>query len=54
MERCVNRLKQWRAVATHFEKRALNYRALVVIAALFIWLNPWSASPTTGSCATQG
>jgi transposase len=39
VERCVNRLKQWRAVATRFEKRALNYRALVVIAALLIWLD---------------
>jgi transposase len=36
--RCNNRLKQWRAVATRFEKRALNYRAMVVIAALMIWL----------------
>src|SRR5215217_7293321 len=38
MERCVGRLKQWRGVATRYEKRAVNYRALVVIAALVIWL----------------
>ena len=38
VERCVKRLKQWRAVATRYEKRALNYRAVVVIAALIIWL----------------
>ncbi len=38
--RCVNRLKQWRAVATRYEKRALNYRAMVVIAALMIGLTP--------------
>ena len=38
VERCVNRLKQWRGLATRFEKRAANYRALVVIAALMIWL----------------
>ena len=37
-ERCVNRLKQWRGVATRFEKRAANYRAMVVVAALMIWL----------------
>src|SRR5438876_499905 len=37
VERCVKRLKQWRAVATRYEKRALNYRAVVVIAALIIW-----------------
>ena len=38
VERCVNRLKQWRGVATRFEKRAANYRAMVVIASLMIWL----------------
>ena len=38
VERCVNRLKQWRGIATRYEKRAVNYRAAVVIAALVIWL----------------
>lgn len=38
VERCVNRLKQWRSVATRYEKLALNYRAVVVIASLMIWL----------------
>jgi transposase len=38
VERCVNMLKQWRGIATRYEKRALNYRAAVVIAALMIWL----------------
>ena len=38
VERCINRLKQWRGLATRFDKRAANYRALVVIAALMIWL----------------
>lgn len=38
VERCVNRLKQWRGIATRYEKRASNYRAIVVIAALLIWL----------------
>ena len=32
VERCVGRLKQWRGVATRYEKRAANYRAMVVIA----------------------
>jgi transposase len=40
VERCVNRLKQWRGVATRFEKRAANYRAMVAVAALMLWLAP--------------
>ena len=39
VERCVNRLKQWRAIATRYEeKRAVDYRAMVVIASLMMWL----------------
>ena len=38
VERCVNKLKQWLGIATRYEKRAVNYRAAVVIAALMIWL----------------
>ena len=34
----MNRLKQWRGIATRYEKRAANYRAAVVIAGLMIWL----------------
>lgn len=37
-ERCVNALKQWRGIATRYEKRAVNYRAAVVLAALLLWL----------------
>ncbi len=28
----------WRGIATRYEKRAVNYRAMVVIAALMLWL----------------
>ena len=38
VERCMARLKQWRGIATRFEKRAAQFRAMVVIAALMIWL----------------
>ena len=38
VERCINRLKQWRGLATRYEKRAVNYRAMVVIASIAIWL----------------
>jgi transposase len=40
VERCVGRFKQWRAVATRYEKRAATYRAVVVIAALMICVAP--------------
>jgi transposase len=40
IERCAGWLKQWRAVATRYDKRALNYRAVVAIAALLRWLLP--------------
>ena len=35
---CVNKLKQWRGIATRYEKREVNYRAMVVIASLMLWL----------------
>ena len=38
VERCINRLKQWRGLATRFDKRAANFHAAVTIAALLIWL----------------
>ena len=40
VERCINRLKQWRRVATRYEKRAANYLAVVLIAAMRLWLEP--------------
>jgi transposase len=38
VERCTNRRKQFRGLATRYEKRGWNYRALVVIAAVMLWL----------------
>ena len=37
IERAINRLKQFRRVATRYEKRAENYRAMLVIAAIVLW-----------------
>ena len=34
----MNRRKQFRAVATRFDKRAVNYRAAVLIVSLILWL----------------
>jgi transposase len=38
VERLVNRLKQFRAVATRYEKTAESYLALVQLAASRLWL----------------
>jgi transposase len=38
VERLINRLKQFRRVATRYEKRAANFLAMVIVAALLIWL----------------
>jgi transposase len=38
VERLINRLKQFRRVATRYEKRAANYLAMVTIASILVWL----------------
>jgi transposase len=38
VERLVNRLKQFRRIATRYEKRAVNYLAMLTIAAIMLWL----------------
>ncbi|MFC8722807.1 IS5/IS1182 family transposase, partial [Kitasatospora sp. NPDC057198] len=38
VERCFAKLKQFRAVATRFDKLASRYRAGVVLASLILWL----------------
>ena len=37
---CNNRLKQWRGLATRYEKRAVNYRAMLVLASIVLWFEP--------------
>ena len=39
IERCINRLKQWRRVATRYEKLAANYVAVILIAATMHFVN---------------
>src|SRR5262249_9510582 len=39
VERCINRLKQGRGLATRYEKRAVNYQAMVVLASILLWLD---------------
>ena len=38
VECCFSKLKQFRRVATRFEKTAKNYRAVVTLAAIVLWL----------------
>ena len=38
VERLFNRLKHYRRLATRYEKRAENYRAMWVIASILLWL----------------
>jgi transposase len=38
VERCFNRLKQFRDLATRYAKRAAYYRAELILAAIVLWL----------------
>ena len=38
VERCINRLKQFRRVATRYEKASRNYLGMVLFAAITLWL----------------
>lgn len=38
VERSFNLLKQWRGLATRYDKRAVTYRAGAVLAAIITWL----------------
>jgi transposase len=37
VERCINRLKNWRGLATRYEKTATVFQAGLHIAGIFIW-----------------
>jgi transposase len=38
IERLINRCKQFRRLATRYEKRAANYRTMWLIAVCLLWL----------------
>ncbi len=38
VERLFNRLKQFRRIATRYEKRAENYLAMLTLASILLWL----------------
>ncbi|MFI0968396.1 transposase [Streptomyces sp. NPDC021080] len=37
VERCFNRLKQWRGIATRYDKTAESYQAAITLASLLMW-----------------
>lgn len=37
VERCINRIRQWRGLATRYEKTTTVYRAGLLVAAIFLW-----------------
>ncbi len=38
VERAINRIKQFRRIATRYEKLAANYTAMIMIASIILWL----------------
>jgi transposase len=45
VERCFARLKQFRAIATRYDKLASRYRSGVLLAGLILWLRELSDTP---------
>lgn len=43
IERCFARLKQWRRVATRYDRKPANFLSGVLLASIYIWLNVDSA-----------
>ncbi len=38
VERLINRLKQFRRIATRYEKRAANYLGMITVGMILLWL----------------
>lgn len=45
IERCFNRLKGFRAIATRYDKTATSYEAAVSLASLLLWADPSEDGP---------
>jgi hypothetical protein len=48
VERTINVLKNFRAVATRFDKRAYVFHGTVTLSSIRLWLRPWSAGRALG------
>ncbi|MER6575267.1 IS5 family transposase [Nonomuraea sp. NPDC001023] len=46
VEHCIGKLRQWRAIATRFDKPASSYLAGVTISSLMLWLRQAESSDT--------
>ena len=49
VERCINKLKQNRRIATRYDKRAENYQAFITIASILLWLRSLLSDTALGS-----
>lgn len=45
VERLFSRLKEFRRIATRYEKRGVNYSAMLTIAAIFLWSQGFAYTP---------
>jgi len=45
VERAFNKLKNWRGIATRYDKHAVNYRGGVVLGAIVLWLRHLGDTP---------
>ena len=50
VERLINRLKQFRRIATRYEKRAANFSAMIVLASIFLFSNGEYPLTTRRTC----
>ena len=48
IERCFNKLKQFRHIATRYDRCALNYLAMIKIACVRLWLRFYKSQPSRG------
>src|ERR1700733_1905089 len=49
IERCFNKLKQFRHIATRYDRNALNYLAMIKIAVVRLWLRFMSPQPSAAA-----